>query len=635
MRKIVRARVVSLLIFLLAPAGLLAQKSLHWKGLDVKAGLDPQGILHVAERQAIVFTGDWNGGERKFRLFPGQGLRVAGVSRLDPETGQMRPLSRGDLSQVDHYALTDATTLRWRSRLPSDPVFEKTEIVYEIGYDLSGILAREGDTYILDNDFAFPEREGTIEAFTLDLTLDPAWKLRHPAPLQLHRGPIPPGQGVVVRAEMEYVGKTAPAGVRAGSSRGQRTALFLLFTAAVLAVALFFYREQAGLGRFDPLPPASEVGRAWLEKSVFSLRPEEVGALWDESIGAPEVAAVLARLSAEKKIETSAEGKKKLTMRLLVPLSSLEGYEGKLLEALFFGNRKETDTEAIRAHYKSSGFDPSSKIKDRLEKRLSAHKDFQDRAPGPPWWPPLILAFSGAALMAALAVFGSVDFGWVVAVALGCGVLLAVAALPAYFWQKRMRGFVLPALGFLWVPAVFVYLAFVAIRSGGQTSVLALTGALLLRLAVVNILFNLARSRNGPHRIARRKVLVAAREFFTRELNSPTPRLEDAWFPYLVAFGLSGGVEKWFRAYGGETAARAASTAGAIPSSGSSSSPSPSGGGWTGGGGSFGGAGASASWAAAAGSLAAGVSAPSSGGSGGGGGGGGGGSSGGGGGGGW
>ena len=144
----------------------------------------------------------------------------------------------------------------------------------------------------------------------------------------------------------------------------------------------------------------------------------------------------------------------------------------------------------------------------------------------------------------------------------------------------------------------------------------ALAGALLLRLAVVNSLFNLARTRNGPHRIARRKTLAAAREYFRRELRSPSPRLEDAWFPYIVAFGLAGGVEKWFRAYGGagEHAATASSFSGSRASSGSSSSSSsasPSGG-WTGGGGSFGGAGASASWAAAAGSLAAGVSAPSS-----------------------
>ena len=632
MRKKFGARSLSLLVFLLTPAGLFGEKSLYWKSLDVKARLDAQAVLHVAEKQTMVFTGDWNGGERKFRVFPGQGLRVLGVSRWDAATGQMRPLAQGDLSQVDHYAMTDATTLRWRSRAPSDPEFDKTEIVYQIDYELSRILAKEGETYILDNDFAFSDRTGMIESFSVDLALDPTWKLKHPAPLNLRKDRIPPGQGVVVRAELLFSGGTAPSGVRVWSSRGQRAGLFVFFLGAVLAIAYFFYRRENDLGRFAPLPPASEIDKAWLEKNVFSLRPEEVGALWDESIGAPEVAAVLARLSAEKKIETSAEGKKKLTMRLLVPLSSLDGYEKKLLEAFFFGGRKETDTDAVRAHYRSSGFDPSSKIKGDLESRLSTHPDFQDRTPRPRRWPTLALAVAGLVILGALAVFGRADFGWVVAVVLGCGVLLGAAAAPAYFWQKRMHGFALPALGFLWVPAVVIYLAFTTIRSGGETVVAALAGALLLRLAVVNSLFNLARTRNGPHRIRRRKILVAAREFFICELNSPKPRLEDEWFPYLVAFGLAGGVEKWFHAYGGEHA-QSRSAAGTASSSGSSSS-STSGGGWTGGGGSFGGAGASASWAAAAGALASGVSAPSSSSSGGGGGGGGG-SSGGGGGGGW
>jgi predicted amidohydrolase len=58
MRRNLRARAFSLLVFLLAPAALPAQKSLHWRRLEVAARLDAQGVLHVAERQAIVFTGD-------------------------------------------------------------------------------------------------------------------------------------------------------------------------------------------------------------------------------------------------------------------------------------------------------------------------------------------------------------------------------------------------------------------------------------------------------------------------------------------------------------------------------------------------------------------------------------------------
>ncbi|HLN58589.1 MAG TPA: hypothetical protein VK416_08500, partial [Thermoanaerobaculia bacterium] len=559
MHKTVRAFAFSLFVVLPAPAALLAEKSLFWRRMDVAARLDAQGILHVAERQAIVFTGDWNGGERKFRILPGQRLRFTGISRQD-EAGQMQPLAQGNLSDVDRYAFTDPTTLRWRSRLPSDPPFEKTEILYELDYELSGILLKEGGTYVLDHDFAFPDRSGRIETFALDLTLDPVWRARTPVPSRLERGPLAPGAGVVVRVELEHTGGAKPSAVRIGTSPGERLCFFLFLLATVLLLAGAFYRRESGLGRFAPLPPPESIDAAWLEKNIFMLRPEEVGALWDETIGAPEVAAVLARLAAEKKIASSAEGKK-LTMRLLVPLSSLQGYERSLLEALFFNGREETDTDAIRAHYKSRGFDPASKIKEDLEKRLSVHADFGDRSPRPRRWPTLVLALLGLASMVLATVIGGADGGAIIGAVITYGILWGVAVIPAYFWQKRMHNFLLPSLGFLWLPAALLYLSYRGMASFAQTVPLFLVGLLLLKLAIVNNLFNVAKTRNGPHRIARRKTLVAAREFFARELKNPRPRLEDRWFPFIVAFGLSSGVERWFRAYGGEHAAVASRAA--------------------------------------------------------------------------
>ena len=159
-----------------------AQKSLRWRAMDVRARLDADGRLHVTERQAMVFTGDWNGGERIFRVNPGQSLKLDGIWRVDAETGERKPLSEGNLSEVDRYGWKDPRTLRWRSRRASDPSFADTEIDYEIAYTLSGILLRQGNSYVLDNDFAFPQRDGQIESFSLDLELDPVWR-------RLRRGP--------------------------------------------------------------------------------------------------------------------------------------------------------------------------------------------------------------------------------------------------------------------------------------------------------------------------------------------------------------------------------------------------------------------------------------------------------------
>jgi uncharacterized membrane protein YgcG len=616
------------LCLLVASAARGQEKKLFWRAMEVRAKLDADGRLHVTERQAMVFTGDWNGGERVFRVAPGQSLKLESVSRVDPATGEKKTLSEGDLSEVDRYGWKDPRTLRWRSRRPADPEFAGTEIDYEIAYTLSGILLRQGDAYVLDHDFAFPDREGPIEKFSLDLELDPVWQPQKPWPGRLARGPLPPGQGVVVTLPLSYRGAARPAAAKSGTTPAQRRAVFGLLLAATVALSVAFRRREAALGRFAPLPPPGAVDPAWLERNVFTLFPEEVGALWDEDIGAPEVAAVLARLTAEKKIETKAEGKK-LTLRLLSPLDHFSGYEKELIEALFFGG-SETDTDKIKAHYRSKGFNPAAKIKDGLESKLARHPDFQDRSMRPPRLPTAVLLVTGTLILVLLAVTKTEDPGAIIGLLIFHGVAYGVALPIAYFFRKRVDRLDLHSIALLWAPILLLYFSWKGIASGGQTGLPFSIGLLLLRLGIINNIFNLAKTRDGPKKIARRKLLTAAREFFKRELSSRQPNLDDRWYPYVIAFGLGSQADRWFRAYG---APAVAASAGRV-SSGSSSSPaSGSSGSWTGGGGAFGGAGASASWAAAVGAIASGVATPGSGGSGGGGGGGG--SSGGGGGGGW
>ena len=86
-------------------------------------------------------------------------------------------------------------------------------------------------------------------------------------------------------------------------------------------------------------------------------------------------------------------------MRLLVPRGSFHGYEGELVSGLFFSNRTETDTDAVKQHYRSSGFDPAAKIKPGLQAKLAAHPDFQDRSTRPRLWPALWILLLGAAAL--------------------------------------------------------------------------------------------------------------------------------------------------------------------------------------------------------------------------------------------
>jgi hypothetical protein len=75
-------------------------RELEWRTLAVDARLDDEGRLHVSERHEMVFTGDWNGGERRFRVGDDQSLQVESIARLDTD-GSWVPLAEGSLAQFD------------------------------------------------------------------------------------------------------------------------------------------------------------------------------------------------------------------------------------------------------------------------------------------------------------------------------------------------------------------------------------------------------------------------------------------------------------------------------------------------------------------------------------------------------
>ena len=626
------------LLILLTLPGTSPARSLYWQDMKVNAELDREGRLHVLEQQTMVFTGAWNGGERRFNLRPGQRLDVHNVYRIDSDGGTRVPLVQGNLARVDHWVWHDRTTLRWRARLPSDPPFTHKAITYLLDYTLSGILFPVQGGYQLSHDFAFPERVGVIEHFSLDLILDSSWQPLGNLPTHLQRNSLPPGTSVILSAVLAH-----PDGIPAAVAEKSRLSQKPTFTAALpvsltstpvwlrsvvivslwilaLAQGVFFLGHERKLGRFHALIPVDHVNVSWLEQHVFSLAPEVVGAIWDKKTDSSEVAAVLARMVLENKMSSRVEqdvipwlgwkipGSYTLHLQLLVSRSTLGDYERELVDGLFIDG-DATSTKKVKKYYRRERktFNPVEKVRQPLQRRVDALTKDRKNPLEMIWLPTAFVAAAGFFLLFAdfflhpfervmeMMIVGSLIIIWVV------GVNLALA-YRATAESVRTRAYQ------LWVSALIIAAAYMALLILVDCSILLTLGSACLCAASINNILNLARSRDSVDGVRLHRRLASARRYFKEELNRKAPDIRDAWFPYLVAFGLGPRVDSWFRRYGGH------STVSGSPISGGSSA------GFTGGGGQFGGGGVSGAWSAAAGSMSASASGSSSGGAGGGGG---------------
>lgn len=619
-------------------------RSLRWSAVDVTAHLDSAGRLDITERQTIVLSGNWNGPERVFAVASGQTHHLRRLSRLDRATGAEHVLTEGDLSRVDQYRWFDGNVLRWRSRLPSAPAHRNDTLVYTLVHGYDGILVPRaaadgrGDTeFVLDHDFAFRDRTENVERFTLRLTLDPAWAPPTGFDGEFAAGPLRPGEGYVVTLPLRFTLSGRPGGVVIGASAALRNALFGALVIATVLLCLRFIARERELGRFAPPPKRSEITRDWLELHVFSLAPEVAGTAWDDTTAAPEVAATLARLVADGKLSSEVRSKGKwmfksdvLHLRLLVPRDSLTGHDHALVDALFSRGADHTSTDDVRKRYKATGFDPAALIRPSIQRLVDggAHTGRTLKAPSAKPTRILLAAALAAFVVSAIRRPSDLSFATVAVVAT---LWYAFTAIQARLWQTRVMRPAPHLLRVLIPVGLGLYWFGLELRSqDNRVSALALLAVTLCVLALVNSVFNLSASRHDAERMALRKRLAVAREYFQRELRKPSPALLDAWFPWIIGFGLGRHIDRWFRGFG-------AASHHAMPvvhSSAGSGTSSGASGGWSGfgGGGGFSGGGSSASFAAAVGGMAAAVSAPGSSSSGGGGGGG---SSGGGGGGGW
>ncbi len=618
-------------LLLVATTAFAQARSLDWTAFAVDARLDSTGTLIVRERQTILFNGDWNGGERTFDVRQGQRFVFRRLLRVDSLTGAEVAMREGSLDVVDGYAMTDRRTLRWRSRLPGDPEFLNTKITYVLEYEYSDILLTEGSGYRLDHEFGFRDRTGTIANFDLTLRLDPAWRAPAEFTGTFHQQVLEPGIGYVVDIPLVWRAAGLPSAVRRSPPITLRLGLAAALLLAIVLMTIPFLRDEIAAGRFEPLTPISSIDRPWLEKHVLSMRPELVGYAWDESVGPPEVSAVLARLVNEKKLGSRVESsgakfmaRHILHLELLVPRTEFHGYERSLIDAFFASHSTTTSTDEIKERYKSSGFDPSGIIRRALTEEFTHTAGMAEPSTKVRRWPLTVALFVSGIVLLGVAIFLRPADGEtaLLAVAIVGVPSFAVARVLAELWRRRVvrpgRHLMLVLLPLALLVSAYCW---VAATGYGMLGLLALAAWAVLTIAALLSVLNGSRTISPKTRLLRRKELASAREYCRIELQKPAPALDDTWYPYLLAFGLGRHVEKWFRAFGGAaTTSMSRSGYTATNHSSSDSSSGSSGGTFSGfgGGGGFSGAGATVAFGSAVGAMSSGVSAPSSSSSGGG-----------------
>jgi uncharacterized membrane protein YgcG len=332
----------------------------------------------------------------------------------------------------------------------------------------------------------------------------------------------------------------------------------------------------------------------WLQHSLLAMRAEVVGAAWDDKTGSAEVAALIARMTAEKKIETVPGPSPRL--RLLVPRESLSDYERLFADQLFVSG-DEIDKQTLSTYYQSTGFDPAAVLRAPL--RAAASK----------------LVNAPRRLMSAVFIVAGVFCAFIVARATGLpervsfwvaalwiGALLVSMAIARTYrmtlrGRDRARRIGLPIVV---IGAVTAFL--MPALPGVVTSLLVMLLLLALTLVVAQWTGNATELDNL-------RGLFIAREFFRLRLLRGE-RIENEWIPYIVAFGLGPSLDQWF-----VTASRdvTSSTNHFFSSSSGSSADGVSSSAFSAGGGSFGGAGASGGWSSTIDGFASSVPSPGTG----------------------
>lgn len=602
---------IALVVFLYLAPQLVQARTIEWEKIVVSAKLDKDGGLSIQEDQTMIFNGDWNGGERFFRVEPGQYFELTNLLRFNEQKMQFVPLEYGRIDLVDHYSYGNKI-LRWRSRLQSDPVFNNKKIRYRIDSYYSKIIQPEGDHFLLNHDFAFPDRSGDIFSLEINLEVDPSWGAE--TKKQFRFSDLRPGQSAIVRAELRpHHQKFAINKERTPTHIFDLSWISLIL---VVLASLFFYKTykkfELKSGRLLAAPDPGVVNEDWLVNNIFSFSPEQISGLWFDEVNEYAVGALLNNLCNKKKLELKQLEKETIISRanyrfkLLVPIEKLSNCEKLLLAKIFFDSRFEITTEELRDHIQnnpSEAFGPISLISNPIEKELENHpqlglEEFEQGS--------LLRTFTFISFAFIFIMIGLITENYnILNLSVECAIIVVtflIAQTYTQFVQKTIRNLKhhMPWIYLCSIlPSLVAYLYAKLFTNGFE--IWTSLGLSFLGVAISSSIYNLCKTKNVPSRIKKRIEVDSAKMYFEQELSKERPNIKDEWASYLMALGLTSQMDSWQSSFRSSHDSQSYSTNSGIGSNT-----------WTGGGGAFSGAGASDSWTSCFSSISASVSTSSS-----------------------
>jgi hypothetical protein len=553
-----------------------------WKSIVVRYDLGADGTLHVTERADVTISPQTSTIERTYWSDGEQVMTINRLTRIDPETGEVRELTRGGLETRDHFETPWPGHVKWS-------VAEVTAATYVIESTISdavipawslprGRLSRDttgllGDPrvrfkemlpvwreaaknprrrYLLDVQYDLPPAGDAPTEVRFELNWANGWEPSHAITSDTVARRLESDFYNPTRFRLthlfDFSGTGTPRGIDV-RRHALRAAAIVGFPLACLFLWLLFVLREL----FRSSQAAGDVDENALETMLFNEPPELIAARWSGRVNAPRIEPFLRRLERQRKLSIAVDpshGKgdddegDQVTLRLLVPREELTDYERAGIDALI-ADGWETTTAAIRARHGEDFFDPTDALRDGLT-TIAAESGAKAKAP----WYSQLTSFALFAAGIALLVQEIVHYHRE-PIMLFAGLILSSMFLRL-FPNTILRSAIRDSL--VWtllaaIPAVLMMAAIAVVHLAPEVppGVYASAGFSLVLLATYKANLAATATREPRPARARRRELSRVRAWARAELATPQPRLRDESIPWLEALGLSSTLSRWRR----------------------------------------------------------------------------------------